>query len=116
MTASDPYETYDEDREARASVQRLREAFGENALIARLTAHRYALAWYGRPLDELIDVACEFVEAGEPGAAGLPGARIGLAAFRPGEPINATMQRCDEQLRATSHHAVGVGFDSHDLI
>ncbi len=116
VTASDPYETYDEDREARASVQRLREAFGDNALIARLTAHRYALAWFGRPLDELIDVACEFVEAGEPGAEGLPGARIGLAAFRPGEPINATMQRCDEQLRATSHHAVGVGFDSHDLI
>ena len=114
----DPRVLLEQEFIARSFVAQVREAFGDDTVVGRLTPSRFALAWPSKALVEVLDPATDFVATQNTGVTD-PAERIcmGLAGWRPGETMVSVLQRCEEQMRKVDMlDSMGLGFDANDTL
>ncbi len=101
----------------RTFIAELRAAFGAESDMARFSQNRYAFAWRGKGISDVMDVALDLVLIHNENTED-PSQRVavGLASWRAGEMIYATLERCDSAVaKARQPNSTGVSFSIDDL-
>ncbi len=101
----------------RTFIAELRAAFGAECDMARFSQNRYAFAWRGKGIGDVMDAALDLVlihneDTEDPNQR----VAVGLASWRAGEMIYATLERCDVAVvKARQPNSTGVSFSIDDL-